>query len=92
MKEPNIKKCPFCGGDAWLNRDEKTNSLFVECRNCLAKSHYARVDASYLAPTFPTYREAAMYVLTDWARINKTVLNVMSDFPKKDTIEEIVNG
>ena len=69
MKVSKIKKCPFCGGDPWINRDEKTNEIFVECRNCLATSHRVKVDNSKVFPVFPSYQEAARYVLFDWAKV-----------------------
>lgn len=34
-----LKPCPFCGGIALLEREPETLAMYVECYECLSKTH-----------------------------------------------------
>ena len=57
-------KCPFCGGDAWLELNPP-DTVWVECKSCHAKSRIAKVSET---PTFKTLDEAQAFVYGAWER------------------------
>ena len=63
-----LRKCPFCGGDPWVNYDEITHAVFVECKECHAMSRKARVKPKDEPITFETMDEAEAFVYGAWER------------------------
>lgn len=37
-KEPELKPCPFCGGDAYMSEDVKFHVFFVACSHCVSRT------------------------------------------------------
>ena len=58
-------KCPFCGGEAWVDFNPEKSLTWVECKTCHAKSPYARVSG---IPSFKTIGEAEAFVIGAWER------------------------
>ena len=59
--------CPFCGGEAWIDCDPKSNIYWVECKECGAKSTAAKVEKQTM-PTFETVGEAEAFIIGAWER------------------------
>lgn len=38
MKTPKLKPCPFCGGKAELEHNTGSNSWFIQCGDCTART------------------------------------------------------
>ena len=60
-----LAKCPFCGGDAWIDYDMDKKTVWVECKECGAKSRTAKISEE---PTFRNIDEASAYVMGAWER------------------------
>ena len=64
-----IRRCPFCGGGAWIESDPNAHTIYVECKECHAQSRPALlVDVHEDMPVFKNIDEAAAYVLGAWER------------------------
>lgn len=48
--EIKLKRCPFCGGRAGLSSEGITNNyVFVQCKDCGARTKGFRIVAEYAA-------------------------------------------
>lgn len=39
-----LKRCPFCGGDAEIAHSENNRFLYVKCQRCNARGHTYFID------------------------------------------------
>ena len=68
MIDIQLRSCPFCGGIPWIECNERADTVWVECRDCHAKSRQAKIINSYDTPVFPNMDEAASFVAGAWGR------------------------
>lgn len=62
--------CPFCGGKAWVDASPHEDVVWVECRQCGARSPSARWEKKKPGdmPVFGTMGEATTFVINAWER------------------------
>ena len=50
MNDEELKRCPFCGGEAEIKQSIiQTGDIFAECNSCGARSTNVTVSAYYCA-------------------------------------------